>query len=237
MSRAGTVTKTILERIEKKGPGSTWTFGDFKSLPTVAVAKALSRLAKDKKLTRVRKGVYHYSKPTVLGPTTPTPLAVVGATFPITYAGSTTAAYNLGLTTQVPANPVLFGDVSYGKSNFLGTNIRFRKRNVTHLKNLDELEINIIEALRNIKKIPAVSPAEAVSRIKKALKSSSKIRELLKAIENEPPRVRALIGAMCEELGLETDKLKTLRSTLNPLTHYSLEVREALRYADSWRIK
>ena len=150
MGRGGAVAKSILARIEKGGPGTTWSYSNFKGFPSGAVAKTLSRLAKRKKLIRARKGVYHYPKSTVLGLSTSSPVAVIGASYPATYFGATTASYNLGLTTQVPAGLVLFGDVSYGKSDIMGMKVRFRRRNVAHLKSLGETEINIIEALRNI---------------------------------------------------------------------------------------
>lgn len=237
MSRAGTVAKTILKRIEKIGPGSTWTFSDFKELPTFAVAKALSRLAKEQKLTRVRKGIYHYPKKTILGPSMSSPLRVLGALNLKTYLGGSSAAYNLNLTTQVPAALTFYGDVSYGEREILGTKVRFRRRNISHLKSLGETEVNIIETLRNIKKIPATTPSEIIISLKQELRVSMKIRELLRAIEYEPPRVRALIGAMCEELKLEVDCLDSLFKTLNPLTYYTLGVKNILLYADKWNIR
>lgn len=237
MSRDGRVAKQVLKRIEGAGPGSDWTYADFKDLPFVAVAKALSRLTKDKKIVRVRKGVYHFPRKTALGETGSSSSYVIGASFPSTYYGATMAAYNLGLTTQVPANPVIFGDVSYRKDNILGTDVTFRKRDVSHLKKLDDLEINLIEALRNIKKIPGMGPAKAVEALKDDFKRSSKTRDLLRAVKHEPPRVRAMVGAIYQELGLHLDDLKSLKKTLNPLTHYHLGVSNALKYADDWNIK
>lgn len=230
-------SKTILNRLESEGPGSTWTFEEFKDLPVGAVAKALSRLSKAGKIVRVHKGVYHYPKDTVLGRSKSSPALVVKSLNPKAYAGGASAAYNWGVTDQVPATTVYYGDVSSRESEILGKKVRFRRRDISHLKKLAEKEIHLIETLRNLKKVPGASPVDIILHLKKELKASSNLPELLKALEHEPPRVRALVGAACEELGLEERRLKKLRKSLNPLTHYSLGVKAVLTCATGWNIR
>ena len=59
----------------------------------------------------------------------------------------------------------------------------------------------------------------------------------------EPPRVRALIGSIAEELrkrGLNVNNtiMQKLKDTLNPLTFYKLgtTITTSLKFAKSWNI-
>jgi hypothetical protein len=236
MKKVAPTAREVSSRIEKRGPGSIWTYADFKGLPFIAVAKALSRLTKEGKLVRAKKGVYHYPKVTALGNTWPSVSSYLKATHPWAYSGVTTAAYNLGITTQVPAHIELYGDISFGKDEFLGSKLRFRKRNVSHLKGLSENDVNIIETIRNIKKIPGVSPVEAIELLKPKLRNAD-MSKIIKAIEFEPPRVRAIVGALCEELKLESKKLSDLHATLNPLSKYKIGLSTVLLRAADWNIE
>src|ERR1039458_6594270 len=73
------VADTIRRRVENAAPERLWTFRDFDSLPTSAVAKSLSRLAKEGVVRRLRKGVYYKPKITRFGTLKPDPTNVLAA--------------------------------------------------------------------------------------------------------------------------------------------------------------
>src|SRR5712692_4699227 len=101
------IASAIRDRVEK-GPGdSLWTFHDFKSFSTPAVAKTLSRLAIAGVVSRVQKGVYYRPKGTRFGVTKPDAAQVVATILNgrgVRWKLGGLAGWNaLGFTTQVPA--------------------------------------------------------------------------------------------------------------------------------------
>ena len=52
----------------------------------------------------------------------------------------------------------------------------------------------------------------------------------------EPPRVKALVGAMAQQLKYKGDKLAKLKKSLNPLTKYKLQISHVLPTAPDWNI-
>lgn len=55
------------------------------------------------------------------------------------------------------------------------------------------------------------------------------------AAADEPPRVRAMLGAMGQELGMPQRQLSALRRSLNPLTRFNFGKLADLRYAKDWQ--
>lgn len=54
---------------------------------------------------------------------------------------------------------------------------------------------------------------------------------------NEPPRVRALLGALGEKLGTKSTTLKTLRQSLNPLSKFDFGIFADMSNAKAWQAK
>lgn len=205
----------------------------------MAVAKALSRLTKEGKIVRVKKGLYHFPKTTVLGKSTPSVNQTIGSSKYwddlIHHAAGASAAYNLGVTTQVPAEIVMVGNTAHRSLLVDGVRVKIRRRNNRHLRALTEKEFFIIETMRDIRKIPGASSADAVPTLKKEIKKAD-VAALTRAALKEPPRVRALLGAILEDLRVGKDLRETLKLSLNPLTSYKLKVGNELRSAKNWRV-
>ena len=88
-----------------------------------------------------------------------------------------------------------------------------------------------------IKQIPATSPDECVNKIRSIVKdlSNADQRLLQKLSLNYKPYVRALLGAIYENLGLETTKI---RQSLNGVTYYKLPISDALLWnKTNWNIR
>jgi predicted transcriptional regulator of viral defense system len=73
------VANQVRQRIERRGE-RFWRHEDFDDLPPTAVAMALSRLARDGALRRVRKGVYYRPRQTAFGPSVPAASAAAAQT-------------------------------------------------------------------------------------------------------------------------------------------------------------
>lgn len=234
------VAGRVRKRIEKGGPGKLWTYADFSPLPLMAVAAALSRLTREGAIRRIRKGVYHSPRKTRFGELAPDPTNIAAAVLKskgVEWKASGLPAYNgLGLTTQV--SPVLTLDVP-GKIYSLktGSDAKLRLRMGTTVRGLADKERAILDAMRDLSRIPDSSPAEAASKIRDLFAAKRfSFNRLARRSLNEPPRVRALLGAIGSEVGASRRALAVLRKSLNPMTTFHLGLSAALPAAREWRI-
>src|SRR5690242_15308413 len=69
------ITEIVRKRIERGGE-RLWRFEDFRDLPSIAVAQALSRLTRQGLLQRLSKGVYYRPRQTTFGNSLPNPAAI-----------------------------------------------------------------------------------------------------------------------------------------------------------------
>jgi hypothetical protein len=116
-----------------------------------------------------------------------------------------------------------------------GVSVKIRRRDNRHLTTLNEKEFFIIETLRNIRRIPGATSADAIPTLKKEIKKAD-AEALTRVALKEPPRVRALLGAIFEDLKIDKELREKLKLSLNPLTSFKLEVDTELRSAKNWRI-
>ncbi len=236
------IARHIRTQIDNGSSGQLWTYKDFATLPVIPVAKTFSRLVQKGILVRVRKGIYFKPKKTVLGQTSADPLLVANLVLSRkkkanTYAGGTGAFYNARLTTQVPATAAIISDVAHRNLKIGNTEIKIIYRKLSHMKNANLNDVSLVHSLRAINKIPDTSASDAVIKI---LNMLGKDRDLLDRIvgfaANEPPRVKALVGAIAQQLKYKGDKLNKLKKSLNPLTKYKLHVSDVLPTAFDWNI-
>ncbi len=231
----------VRTKIERGGSDRLWTYADFASLPTLAVAATLTRMARRGTIRRVRKGVYYTPRETRFGTTAPDPSRVAAAVLDrrgIAWRHSGLPAYNaLGLTTQV--SPVstfaVEGDVAVPRTNSEG---RVRLRTVASIKNLTSEERAVLDALRDLKAIPDTTPAATLTRIVGLFRSNRvSFERVLKVGRKEPPRVRALLGMIGTMLGKDAGTLKPLRDSLNRTTSFKLGLAENFPEAREWSVR
>ena len=60
---------------------------------------------------------------------------------------------------------------------------------------------------------------------------------LFKIAESEPPRVRAMLGAIGQQLRQRESQLKALRKNLNTLSRFDFGCLAALKHAREWQAK
>ncbi len=82
-----------------------------------------------------------------------------------------------------------------------------------------------------------LGPAETVNRTLGLLSEKGRYERLLKVADSEPPRVRAILGAVGEQLGESDMSLERLRNSLNPLSRFDFGLLSGLRHAITWQSK
>jgi hypothetical protein len=241
-----TARQKILDRLQKLEPGALVRYKDFASLGIApgTVAVNLSRLRQQGMVQQVTKGTYRRPLQSRFGPVPVSEqqvLQLLIQTPSKKLRGYPTgvAAFNLlGLTTQVP-HEVEIATLRPGRPKKVG-NVRVRFVQSRADVKLEEVKLcQLLDALRQIKRLPDTSPATALQRLSEQVKQlppAEKIA-LVRLAQGYNPATRALLGALLERLG--EGKLATkLKANLNPLTTYKLGLSEqALPNRAQWQIR
>jgi len=214
-----------------------WKHSDFEHLSALGVATELSRLARKGELQRVRKGVYYRSAPTAFGPSLPaaTAAAAQALTVPVHPAGLS-AANLLGLTTQNPLRTELATTAAKPPTALANASVHTNRPAAR--KRLTAREGAILEVLRDRANTSDLPPHETAQRLLEALAQERTYQRLaVAALAGEPPRVRAMLGALGQELDVPDRLLTRLRASLNPLSRFDFGALQALRHAPEWQAK
>ncbi len=237
LKRAGapSAAARIRRRIERGGE-RFWRVSDFGTLPPRTVARTLARLAEAGMVERVRQGLYYRSRSTVLGPSIPSVTAVashmVGAAL---HAAGLSAANVLGLTTEYPARPELATPAANPPSA-LGNAVVHTRRPASRA-HLSAEEGALIETLRTRGRSSDVGPARTIRRLLRILGTGGTFERVARASLDEPPRVRAMLGALGEELEASPRTLKRLCDSLNPLSTFDFGLLRDLPLAKKWQAR
>lgn len=225
----------VSERVERGG-ARFWRHSDFAGLPPAAVATALSRLARDGVLQRTAKGVYYRPTPTSFGPSIAGASAAAAQTLtaPVHLAGLS-AANLLGLTTQNPGRAE-YATSAAGPPTALRDAVVHTGRPAQRAS-LSAEDGAILETLRERARSSDLSSKDTVRRLRALLADEKRFQHLAIAAMGEPPRVRAMLGALGEELSMPSCLLDDLRGSLNPLSRYDFGHLASLRYAKQWQLK
>ncbi len=239
------IASRINNTISSYSPGIIFTYSDF-SLPKeneFALAQSLSRLAKKGEIVRVEKGKYCKPRKTSFGNLRPDVSEIVKALTrrgdKITGYATGISIYNqLGFTTQMSntitiasINPQPAREVSGYRIKFLRKGFEFEERDIPLLQLLD--------AIKDIKKIPDSNPTEVLNAIIKKIKytSSLKLKRLVQLALNYNSSTRALLGAILEQYRKDVS-VSTIYKTLHPLTKYSLNLsKEVMPNQSKWNIE
>lgn len=251
MVKASSVAHAVRTRILRANDDRLWTYADFPVGSRLATSAALSRMARSGMVTRIRRGVYYRSRGTIAGRSRPNPEAVIDTVLRLRGATSIPSGigeYNrLGLTTQVSGSITRAVSRPMNRRVVGGVSVYLNTRPLEKQKGIRPEERTALDALRDIARIPGSSPREVIERIGRLIHTGElEFSRLARYAVAEPPRVRALLGAIGDNLrsegSLDVDvvrahDLAVLRSSLNPLSHYRIRgVRDFLGSAASWRI-
>jgi hypothetical protein len=232
------VTRLIRQRIED-GRERLWRYEDFKGLPFTAVAQTLSRMSRRGVLQRLSKGVYYRPRETTFGKSLPNPSALERlarkrkGVFPAGLA----AANMLGFTTQSGRRGELSTNSTSLPRKLIGDEAKVHTLRPPTWSRLSQQDAALLEFLREGGRHSELEPDATIRHLMRLMSEGGRYERLLRVARTEPPRVRAILGALGDELGHDPAKLEHLRRTINPLSKFDFGVLSGLRHARKWQAK
>ena len=232
------IAATVRQRIQRGGE-RLWRLEDFADLPGTAVVQSLSRLRRAGVLERLSKGLYYRCRQTAFGESRPNPADIqrlAGRRKKI-FAAGITAANLLGFTTQnATQQEIATSSLSLPRKLIApGTTVHARRPEAW--TRLSDADTAMLDFLRRRGEASELSPEETVRRILELMSAGGRFERLLAVSASEPPRVRAMLGAIGEQLGKGPQVLRRLRASLNPLSRFDFGVLAALDHARHWQAK
>lgn len=237
-------TDSIANTIDRLPNGYVFTYTDFVNevKKKEAVVKALNRMVAAGKIRKLSKGKYYKPEKTVFGDLQPNQREIVKDLLEVDrkIVGYLTgfSIYNqLGLTTQV-SNTIEIG------KNEVRPNFKRGKYNISFIRQKNTITkdtiplLQILDAIRNIKKIPDTGISSACMRFIAIFKGlTEKDRStLVRLSQKYSPATRALLGAIFDEIG-DNSFSDLLQKSLNPITKYKLSgANKALSTTEKWNI-
>jgi hypothetical protein len=230
--------KAIASRIEAGGE-RIWRMTDFGDLPPAATAQALSRLTKAGTIQRLSKGTYYRARESAFGTTRPNPKAMrdIAMKNRALFPAGTAAANQLGFTTQLAFRPELSTSLASVQRKLLEPGTIVHTRRPDAWKRLASDEAALLEFIRRGGRDSELSPEQTITRLSQLISESKTLRKLLDAASSEPPRVRAILGALGEKIGADEKDLARLRRSLNPLSKFNFGIFSVLPAAREWQAK
>jgi hypothetical protein len=229
---------SIRHQIERGGE-RLWRHDDFRDQPFPAVAQTLSRLTRNGTLQRLSKGIYYRSRSTPFGPSRPNPTAIqkLAERNKTIFPAGVAAANLLGFTTQTPKQSEVSTSSLSLPRKLIGADTRVHARRPEAWKSLSAREAALLDLLRKGGKTSELSPERTVQKTLALLKTDRQLERLLNVADSEPPRVRALLGALAEELGQHPGARTRLHASLNPLSRFDFGHFVSLTHARKWQAK
>jgi hypothetical protein len=206
-------------------------------------AKALERLQKKGEIKKISKGMFYKPEISIFGEMPPNYDSILQnylykAGKRVGYVTGYVLYNQLSLTTQMAFTTKIATNRNLKKINigWLKTNSVKAYAEVTE-ENYPLL--GILDALKDIKSIPDSSASNAIKILMPKIKVFKKndIEHLIKYALQYPPRVRALLGAILENIFRNKFDLLTLKSSLNPSTNFKLGIKNTvLPSTQNWNI-
>lgn len=239
------ISKEIRKKIVIFPDDYIFTVSDFEieSQNQSAVVKALNRMVKSGEISKLSKGKFYKPRKTQFGELRPSAYQIAKDYIErdgklIGYITGYSAYNSLGLTTQISS----YIQIGTNKSRRTVKRDKYTisfimQQNTITKKNIEILRI--LDAIRFIREIPATTPNEACIRLKEIIKALNEEQKetLVKCSLKYTNYVRALCGAMLEDIGYDSNSLDCIRKSLNGVTNYYLPIYESvLPNKQNWRI-
>jgi hypothetical protein len=232
----GQVAHTVRQRINRGGE-RVWRLDDFSDMPFMAVAKALSRLAKQGAIERLSKGVYFRGRNTTFGKSKPNSSAVqkLASRRSTVFPAGIAAANALGFSTQTTRHGEISTSALSLPRKLVGKDTIIHTRRPAAWRELSDRDAALLDFLRRRGSTSELSPEETVKRLLSILSKDACLERLLKVAASEPPRVRAMLGAIAEQLGKSPKSLDRLHDSLNPFSRFDFGALTGLTHARRWQ--
>jgi len=228
----------VRQRIERGGE-RLWRLEDFGNLPFSALAQALSRLKREGMIERLSKGVYYRTRETSFGKSRPNPAAIqkLASRKRAVFPSGIAAANLLGFSTQTARRGEVSTSASSLPRKLMGSDTVIHTRRPEAWEGLSDSDAALLDFLRRGGNTSELSAEETVKKTLFLMAENGRLERLFKIADSEPPRVRAMLGAIGEQLGKNPSTLKQLRSTLHPLSRFPFGMLSGLPHARSWQAK
>lgn len=220
------VAKVTRDFVAQLKETKLFTYDDVPSDNKTSVAIELSRLYKKGVVKKVSKGKFYKPKQRAFGEVGPNSQEKLSKFIDATQSYETgfNSFRQLGLTTQLSKTTTIALNKPYRKLQIDNLRIQLIPKRVDAKE--DEIYlVQMLDALKDIKKIPATTPSKAFAHLKEIISKESKENQnkLTQFAKSYTPRTRALLGAILKELG-NLNCAYELKSTLNPLTKYKIDL-------------
>lgn len=215
-------TAMIRRQIRNLPTGEILTPDSFPSISRNTTNKILTRLANEGVLARVKRGAYSRSKKTRFGQAISTPLQVLSqeiARDNNKCFGGLFLFNQLRLTTQIPSTIEILNNRSSYLSNIGNTRVRYVRIRPKITRSTKEA-IQLLEVIKKIAAIPDGDIPKTLNWLNDKLKNSDprKIKRIVSTAREYPPKVRAILGNLLENINSEfSEKLK---NGLNKNSYY-----------------
>ncbi|MBC8323989.1 MAG: hypothetical protein H8E70_10505 [Candidatus Marinimicrobia bacterium] len=238
-------TDIIRLKIDKFSKGYVFTYKDFISdvNQKEAIIKCLNRMASSGRIIKLSKGKYYKPQSTPFGDLQPEPYQIVKD---ILEKNNKTVGYLTGYSiyNQLRLSTQVSNTIQIGKNDIRPTFKRgvytisfIKQKNIITKENIPLLQI--LDAIRYIKKIPDSTVSQACKQLQSILKKlgQSDVKTMMRLSLKYPPATRALLGAMLTQIKLPMDT-SSLFNSLNPITVYKIDIAETiLPNKQSWNIQ
>jgi hypothetical protein len=104
-------------------------------------------------------------------------------------------------------------------------------------RTLPEADAALLDFLRNRGGASELAPEDTAQKVLAYFREPGRFERLSRIALFEPPRVRAMLGAIGEEIGKPEKLLARLRDSLNPLSRFDFGALATLTHADRWFAK
>ena len=234
-----TLTKT--ERIRQRilsGGERFWNHQDLADYPSATIAKTFTQLVKEGILQRISKGHYYHPRPTRFGYSQPVRSELpYQLTQSRVYPAGVNAANLLGFTTQNAIDGTFATTANSLPTAWLEKRAELYTRRPSTWENLSATEAALLDFLRSRGEWSDLSSSETNKQLLNHFRVPGRFERLVAIAHAEPPRVRAMLGAIGQELKYSKDLLQQLRTGLNPYSRFEFGKLSTLWYAQEWQAR
>lgn len=239
------VTNKIGELISQIAEGEVFTINQLKLQTSEyqAAVKALGRMTGSGIVKRVMPGKYYKPEKTPFGELKPSEEQLLRPYLfnngkRIAYITGTSLYNRMGLTTQVPKT-IKVASRDKRVITKVGEVVVKPVKSYVEVREANFRLLEILDAIKDFRVIPDLDKGGGLKRLKQLINvlSNDDTDKLLRMSLKYPPRVRALTGALLENIGFKMERIKFLRTTLNPLSVYYFGITKAeLPESETWKI-
>lgn len=240
------LTTEIRKKIKSLPKGKTFGYDDLciaKDDYSTA-AKALERLQKEGLIKKISKGVFYKPEQTVFGELKPDYSELLRPYLfengkRVAYETGTSLYNRLGLTTQMAFRIKIASRkkrININRENLKADAVK----SYAEVTDSNYETLGLLDSFKDIKKIPDCSVDQAIKRLSTIVKqlNDKQTESFIKYALQYPPRVKALVGAVLENIGQNPKGIEKLKESLNPLTTIELGIKESeLPTKSNWYIE